>query len=127
MPLIQRSLMAATLMCPDKSVDLDTHDTRILAELQADARLTMAELGRRAHLSQPAVTEGIRKLEASGVASGYRATVNLVKLGCGIRAIIRIGPTTRRSSSWCSRRPNASMPTTGPATTAGCLRSQSST
>lgn len=36
---------------------LDARDTRIPAELQADARLTMAELGRRAHPSQPAVTE----------------------------------------------------------------------
>ena len=73
------------------SIDLDAHDTRILAELQADARLTMAELGRRVHLSQPAVTERVRKLEAAGVISGYRATVNLAKLGYGIRAIIRIG------------------------------------
>jgi Lrp/AsnC family leucine-responsive transcriptional regulator len=73
------------------SIDMDAHDTRILAELQADARLTMAELGRRVHLSQPAVTERVRKLEAAGVISGYRATVNLAKLGYGIRAIIRIG------------------------------------
>lgn len=72
------------------NVDLDAHDTRILAELQADARLTMAELGRRVHLSQPAVTERVRKLEAAGVISGYRATVNLAKLGYGIRAIIRV-------------------------------------
>ena len=70
---------------------LDPHDTRILAELQADARLTMAELGRRVHLSQPAVTERVKKLEASGVISGYRATVNLGRLGYGIRAIIRVG------------------------------------
>jgi Lrp/AsnC family leucine-responsive transcriptional regulator len=73
------------------SIDLDAHDTRILAELQADARLTMAELGRRVHLSQPAVTERVRKLEASGVIGGYRATVNLAKLGYGIRALIRVG------------------------------------
>ena len=70
---------------------LDAHDTRILAELQNDARLTMAELGRRVHLSQPAVTERVKKLEAAGVISGYRATVNLSKLGYGIRAIIRVG------------------------------------
>jgi len=70
---------------------LDAHDTRILAELQRDARLTMAELGRRVHLSQPAVTERVRKLEASGVIGGYRATVNLGKLGYGIRAMIRVG------------------------------------
>ena len=70
---------------------LDAHDTRILAELQNDARLTMAELGRRVHLSQPAVTERVKKLEAAGVISGYRATVDLGRLGYGIRAIIRVG------------------------------------
>lgn len=70
---------------------LDSHDTRILAELQADARLSMAELGRRVHLSQPAVTERVRKLETAGVITGYRATVDLTKLGYGIRAMIRIG------------------------------------
>ncbi|MBN8751234.1 HTH-type transcriptional regulator LrpC [Xylophilus ampelinus] len=70
---------------------LDAYDTRILAELQADARLSMAELGRRVHLSQPAVTERVKKLEAAGVISGYRATVDLGRLGYGIRAIIRVG------------------------------------
>jgi Lrp/AsnC family transcriptional regulator, leucine-responsive regulatory protein len=73
------------------NIELDAHDTRILAELQADARLTMAELGRRVHLSQPAVTERVRKLESSGVITGYRATVDLTKLGYGIRAVIRAG------------------------------------
>lgn len=70
---------------------LDGYDTRILAELQADARLTMAELGRRVHLSQPAVSERVRKLEAAGVITGYRAGVNLAALGYGIRAVIRVG------------------------------------
>ena len=70
---------------------LDHYDTRILAELQADARLSMAELGRRVHLSQPAVTERVRKLEVAGVIKGYRATVDLSALGYGIRAIIRVG------------------------------------
>jgi Lrp/AsnC family transcriptional regulator, leucine-responsive regulatory protein len=73
------------------NMPLDSHDTRILAELQADARLSMAELGRRVHLSQPAVTERVRKLEAAGVITGYRATVDLTKLGYGIRAMIRVG------------------------------------
>jgi Lrp/AsnC family leucine-responsive transcriptional regulator len=71
--------------------ELDGHDTRILAELQADARLTMSELGRRVHLSQPAVTERVRKLEGAGVITGYRATVDLGKLGYGIRAMVRVG------------------------------------
>ncbi len=72
---------------------LDSYDVRLLAELQADARLSMAELGRRVHLSQPAVTERVRKLEAAGVITGYRATVNLGALGYGIRALVRVGRT----------------------------------
>ncbi|MCX7278068.1 MAG: Lrp/AsnC family transcriptional regulator [Burkholderiales bacterium] len=70
--------------------EFDACDDRILAELQRDARITMAELGRRVHLSQPAVTERVRKLETSGVIKGYRAEVDLARLGYGIRAIIRV-------------------------------------
>jgi Lrp/AsnC family transcriptional regulator, leucine-responsive regulatory protein len=73
------------------TMDFDSYDARILAELQADARLSMTELGRRVHLSQPAVTERVRKLESAGVITGYRTTVNLKALGYGIRAVIRIG------------------------------------
>ncbi len=72
---------------------LDSYDTRILAELQADARLSWAELSRRVHLSQPAVTERVKKLESAGVITGYRATVNLSALGYGIRALVRVGRT----------------------------------
>lgn len=70
---------------------LDEHDTRILAELQGDARLSMAELGRRVQLSQPGVTERVRKLESAGVITGYAATVDFGKLGYGIRALLRLG------------------------------------
>lgn len=70
---------------------LDAYDTRILAELQADARLTLAELGRRVHLSQPAVSERVRKLEAAGVITGYRAAIDPAALGYGIRALVRVG------------------------------------
>lgn len=74
-----------------QNLEFDSYDARILAELQADARLSMTELGRRVHLSQPAVTERVRKLESAGVITGYRATVNLKALGYGIRAVIRVG------------------------------------
>ena len=77
--------------------DFDGYDVRILAELQADARITMAELGRRVHLSQPAVTERVRKLEGAGVITGYRATVSLPALGYGIRAAVRTGECSTRS------------------------------
>lgn len=71
--------------------DLDAYDGRILAELQRDARISMAELGRRVHLSQPAVTERVRKLELNGVIKGYGAIVDHQRLGYAIRAIVRVG------------------------------------
>jgi Lrp/AsnC family transcriptional regulator, leucine-responsive regulatory protein len=70
---------------------LDHHDSRILALLQADARLSMAELSRQLKLSQPATTERVRKLEAMGVITGYHASVDAQALGLGIRALVRIG------------------------------------
>ena len=73
------------------NAEIDAHDARILSELQADGRLSMSELGRRVHLSQPAVTERVRKLEAAGVITGYRASVDVGKLGYGIRALMRVG------------------------------------
>ena len=82
-----------TVLQMPTTVSFDNYDTRILAELQADARLALAELGRRVHLSQPAVAERVRKLEAAGVITGYRATVNLAALGYGIRAVVRVGRT----------------------------------
>lgn len=71
--------------------EYDLYDSRILAELQKDARITMAELGRRVHLSQPAVTERVRKLELNGVIKGYKAEVDYQRLGYGIRAMVRVG------------------------------------
>jgi Lrp/AsnC family leucine-responsive transcriptional regulator len=71
--------------------ELDAHDIRILEELQRDARLSMAELGRQVSLSQPAVTERVRKLEIAGFIKGYRAVVDVQRLGYGIRALLRAG------------------------------------
>jgi len=71
--------------------EIDAYDTRILGELQRDARISMAELGRQVHLSQPAVTERVRKLEMAGFIKGYRAVVDYQRLGYAIRALVRVG------------------------------------
>jgi Lrp/AsnC family leucine-responsive transcriptional regulator len=76
---------------PTEVPELDAHDDRILDALQRDARTTMAELGRQVHLSQPAVTERVRKLEMAGYIKGYRAVVDYQRMGYGIRAIVRVG------------------------------------
>ncbi len=69
---------------------LDETAWKILTELQNDARLSFAELGRRVGLSTPAVAERVRNLEAVGVITGYRAEIDLRKVGLPILAIIRL-------------------------------------
>jgi Lrp/AsnC family leucine-responsive transcriptional regulator len=70
---------------------LDDTDLRLLAELQEDARLTLAELGRRVGLSSPAVAERLHRLERS-VITGYRASIDPRALGYALSAMIRIRP-----------------------------------
>jgi Lrp/AsnC family leucine-responsive transcriptional regulator len=69
---------------------LDDIGWRLLEELQEDARLSYAELGRRVGLSTPAVMERIRKLEDAGIITGYRAEVNPEKVGFQVTAFIRV-------------------------------------
>ena len=75
---------------------LDAIDHRILAELSADARVSFAELGRRANLSSPAVTERVKRLEQAGVITGYRAEVDPRALGYQLTAIVRVKPAVRQ-------------------------------
>ncbi len=76
---------------------LDDVDWAILRELQIDARIPFAELGRRVGLSSPAVTERVRRLEDAGVITGYHAQVDVTRLGRTISAIIRIGNPGERN------------------------------
>jgi Lrp/AsnC family leucine-responsive transcriptional regulator len=75
---------------------LDATDRRLLAELQADGRLSLAELGRRIGLSSPAVAERLRRLEGDGVITGYRAEVDPRRVGLGLGVLIRIRPAPRQ-------------------------------
>lgn len=69
---------------------LDEVGWRILIALQEDGRLSFAELGRRVGLSLPAVAERVRRLEEAGIITGYRAEVNMTKIGLAIMAFIRM-------------------------------------
>ncbi|HEX3689929.1 MAG TPA: Lrp/AsnC family transcriptional regulator [Solirubrobacteraceae bacterium] len=75
---------------------LDDIDLRLLAELQADARLSLAELGRRVGLSSPAVAERVQRLEQEEVILGYHARLNPRALGFSLSAVIRIRPAPRQ-------------------------------
>lgn len=77
-------------MALETEVALDEINWELLQALQEDARLSYSELGRRVGLSSPAVVERVRRLEEAGVITGYRAEVNLEKLGLSILAFMRI-------------------------------------
>jgi len=69
---------------------LDDIDWTILQELQENARITFAELGRRVGLSTPATAERVHRLEDAGVIVGYRAQVNPSAVGFPVQAFIRV-------------------------------------
>jgi Lrp/AsnC family leucine-responsive transcriptional regulator len=69
---------------------IDSIDSKILHELNADARLTISEPGRRISLSPSATAERLRRLESLEFIRGYRADINLRALGFTITAFVRL-------------------------------------
>lgn len=72
------------------NTDLDERDWIILALVQGNARISFAELGRRAGLSPPAAAERLRRLEDAGVILGYHARISTAGMGLGMLAIIEM-------------------------------------
>jgi Lrp/AsnC family transcriptional regulator, leucine-responsive regulatory protein len=71
---------------------LDEVNLRLLAELRASPRLSMAELARRTGMSAPAVTERVQRLERAGVIAGYRLDIDPASVGLPVTAFARIRP-----------------------------------
>jgi Lrp/AsnC family transcriptional regulator, leucine-responsive regulatory protein len=69
---------------------LDPTDRQILAALEENARAPLAEIGRTVGLTGPGVGERLRRLEALGVVTGYRARVSYEKIGCPIQGFLRL-------------------------------------
>ena len=72
---------------------IDEIDRKLLSELQSDARISYAELGRRVGLTTPAVIERVRKLEDAQIVTGYHAEIEPGKVGMPITAFIRMSIT----------------------------------
>ena len=70
----------------------DAVDTRIVAELSRDGRATLADLSAAVGLSVSAVQARLKRLEARGVITGYRATVDAEAVGRPLAAFIEITP-----------------------------------
>lgn len=75
------------------AASLDERDLDIIEALQEDGRMPLSELGRRIGLSQPAVSERVKRLEERGVITGYGARINLAVIGLRMTAILRLKTT----------------------------------
>ena len=89
---------------------LDRTDLALLALLQAQGRISNAELAERVNLSASACLRRVQRLEESGVIAGYAALIDPAKVGLGLQAFVRvqlakhdaeaIAEFTRRVNDW---------------------------
>lgn len=82
--------MAKTTTVGSFEGPVDDRDWIILEEVQRNARVSFADLGRRAELSPPAAAERLRRLEDTGVILGYHARLDPGRLGLGMTVLIDI-------------------------------------
>jgi Lrp/AsnC family leucine-responsive transcriptional regulator len=77
-------------MAMDSTTLLDNFGRKLLDELQANARLSLAELGRRIGLSPTATAERLKQMEEVGILHGYTAEIDREALGLEVMAFIRM-------------------------------------
>jgi DNA-binding Lrp family transcriptional regulator len=78
--------------------ELDAIDLRILAELQADGRITTVELASRVGLSAPPCLRRVRRLEEAGVLRGYHADVEPGALGFEVTFFAIVGLESQKQA-----------------------------
>jgi DNA-binding Lrp family transcriptional regulator len=69
---------------------MDTIDRKIIAELQAEGRLTVTELAQRVGLSVAPCHRRLRELERAGAIRGYRAVVDPAAIGLGFEVLVQV-------------------------------------
>src|SRR5215468_10908089 len=69
---------------------MDSVDRKMLAELQADGRLTVTELAQRAGLTVAPCHRRLRELERIGVIRGYRAIIDPAAIGLGFEVLVQV-------------------------------------
>lgn len=70
---------------------LDAIDRKILAELQADGRMTNVDLSRKVGISAPPCLRRVRALEERGYITGYHAQLNSRELGFQVTVFVMVG------------------------------------
>lgn len=70
--------------------DMDRYDRAILSVLGEDGRISIADLARRIGLSKTPTQTRLRRLEAGGIITGYRALVDPIRLGLDHVAFVEV-------------------------------------
>lgn len=76
-------------------IKLDAIDRKILAELQADGRMTNVELAKRVQISPPPCLRRVRALEEAGFIKGYHAQLDPKALGFDVSVFVLVGLTSQ--------------------------------
>jgi DNA-binding Lrp family transcriptional regulator len=93
-----KNIRSAKMTCDTKGIDvmagskLDPIDRQILAELQADGRMTNVELAKRVGISAPPCLRRVRTLEEAGYIKGYHADIDAREMGFEVQvfAMVRL-------------------------------------
>lgn len=72
------------------SRELDKIDLRILQELEIDGRLSIVDLAGRVNLTNTPCSERVKRLERAGHITGYRAVLNMDKLGLSHLTVMQV-------------------------------------
>ena len=71
-------------------VDVDKVDLQLLSHLQNDGRTSIVELSKRVNLSPTPCTQRIKRLEQSGVITGYHASISPAALGQALMVFVTV-------------------------------------
>ena len=82
-----------------RGTELDAMDLRILAELQADGRMTNVELAQRVGLSAPPCLRRVRRLEEAGVIRGYHAELDVSALDFDVTFFAIVGLESQKQAA----------------------------
>ena len=84
---------------PIDRAELDRFDHAILRELSVDGRISATELGRRIGLSKSPTQARMKRLEDSGIITGYRANLDPIRMGQAHVAFVEVRLSDTREAA----------------------------
>ena len=87
------------MIVPNDLPEIDRFDAAILRALSADGRMPVTELARRIGLTKSPVQARVKRLEESGVISGYRAVLSPIRMGLAHVAFVEVRLSDTREAA----------------------------